>query len=201
MWPSSSLSKSRGRSRSPASDAGVGSSPRRRWHSWSMSSAVTGAAGCCLASSSVVAMLTPERGVNSGTTTPWMCSRTAARSSASPAGVPTPYTAARRRATAHTKDRCRGSSASNTMGDGGFLAPLQKGCPVEVSLSRGKLWRSCLMLLAYSSSNRRRAHATQCSKLVGREPPRASRTRWSTSSFMFCWLASEARNSSGVPWR
>ena len=63
------------------------------------------------------------------------------------------YTAAKRLAVARMNSECNGSERLNSIGMGGDLAPDQNGDPLDVSLSRGKLNRSCLMRFENNSSN------------------------------------------------
>lgn len=63
--------------------------------------------------------------------------------------------------------RKRTSFELNTNGSGARLGPLQKGCPVLVSPSLGKLNRSCLISLPYFSSNCKRAQIIHSSNVRG----------------------------------
>ena len=127
------------------------------------------------------------------------------------------YTAAKRLAVARMNSECNGSERLNSIGMGGDLAPDQNGVPLDVSLSRGKLNRSCLMRFENNSSNaflhvcictfpksyvhqvtrilvamyvRYLAQMTQCPYVVSLvSTPMAALTLDSVSIFMFCWAA------------
>mmetsp|Transcript_14998 Transcript_14998/g.38941 ORF Transcript_14998/g.38941 Transcript_14998/m.38941 type:complete len:230 (+) Transcript_14998:974-1663(+) len=113
-------------------------------------------------------ILTPFFGTNSGTIT-----FSAARLKNAGSVLPfSPYIAARRLAAATINSRCSGSLASNWMAVGARFGPDQKGVPLAVTMSRGKLNRSCWIVLLYISSKRSRAHATHWSSVRGRSVTR-----------------------------
>jgi hypothetical protein len=76
------------------------------------------------------------------------------------------------------------SLESNTNGSGARFGPLQKGWPVLVTASLGKLNKSCLISLAYFSSNCKRAQAMHSSNVSGLLVTKKDRI---CSTCSFCW--------------
>mmetsp|Transcript_17462 Transcript_17462/g.34758 ORF Transcript_17462/g.34758 Transcript_17462/m.34758 type:complete len:218 (+) Transcript_17462:947-1600(+) len=201
MWSSISLSNSIGSSRNPASEFGGGSSARIASNSESTSISTSPGPSCSFASASFAAIFTPATGENSGTITAPRYSR---KNSSSVLPL-IPYTSARRLLAATMKSKwfriaasAQVASTSKSSAWGHRLDPDQKRAPEEVRWSGGKLWRSCRIWLWKSSSKRRRAQVTHCSKVVGRSSTRVRRMERAVSTLVFCWAARAAPKSGAV---